>query len=923
MCRALLVALGLGAVLVLPACGGGGGGGSSGTTSGGSGTPVSISGAHVVWLDSTTMVWPSAASGHTYKLFYAANGQINVTSTAVTMADNTGDTLAVGTLSGSQLAQYPQYSGAVALTVPSSIATQIKEVLTDEIVVVQYTGSTAAAATFVQDGPVLDAVYGTQAASAALGLSFDAVTDAPTFRVWAPTAQSVKLNVYDTNAAVTPIQQQAMTLDPVTGIWSYSAPDASWTNVSYYTYTVAAFAGSTLYTSEVSDPYSLSLNANGVHSMVVNLADAAAQPSGWPGAQLPTAAVPTDSVIYELHIRDFSMNDATVPAAHQGKYLAFTDTASLGMTHLAALSAAGLTHVHLLPAFDIASVNELTCTNPVIPASMGAGTEAETAVKNTENSDCFNWGYDPFHYGAPEGSYATDPNNGLVRVREFRQMVQALHGIGLRVVMDVVYNHTSASGQDAQSVLDKVVPGYYHRLDSSGAVENYSCCQDTATERVMMEKLMTDTLKIWAGQYKVDGFRFDVMGMIPKAAMTRALAAVDAVAAADGRGHTYFYGEGWAPNSAVSNVITPATQANLAGTGIGTFNDRMRDAVRGGGPFDTGASIVANQGFISGLCYDVNSTDTATCSGAVATDAAFISQNRASVSLAGNLASFPLRSGVTGAGVDYNGSPAGYTALPQENISYVSVHDNETLFDISEYKHPSTTAPADVARAQVVGLSLVLLSQGVPFLHAGDELLRSKSGDSNSYNSGDYFNRIFWDGSANGWATGLPPDNTGNNAANSTTLAGLLGSRVAPNQAATLAVDAAVIDFLRIRKATDLFRLTRVADINACVSFPDQGAQVHGLIVERIQGTGCVASTTSGFKSVVVLFNASKTAQSFSIPAYAGKLKGTASGNVYLHAAQLAGTDTVLQGGWNFTATASTGTFTAPARSTAVFVEYD
>ncbi|HYL70570.1 MAG TPA: DUF3372 domain-containing protein, partial [Candidatus Dormibacteraeota bacterium] len=449
------------------------------------------------------------------------------------------------------------------------------------------------------------------------------------------------------------------------------------------------------------------------------------------------------------------------------------------------LAAAGLTHVHLLPATDFASIDALSCVNPAIPASTGNGTAAEQAVRATQHSDCYNWGYDPFHYGAPQASYATDPANGLTRVLEFRQMVQALHHMGLRVVLDVVYNHTSASAEDPHSVLDQIVPGYYQRLDGNGSVENYSCCADTATERTMMAKLMVDTLARWAAQYKIDGFRFDIMSMIPKSAMLQALAAVNAVAAADGRGHTYFYGEGWTPNAAVSAGIVPAMQANMAGTGIGTFNDRLRDSVRGG-PSDSGAALTAHQGFVNGLCYDLNAADTADCAGD-AGDALFTLQDRISVGLAGNLAGFPLRPGVTGAQVDYNGRPTGYTQQPQENVVYAACHDNETLFDISQYKHPPSVSVADAGRAQVVALSLVLLAQGVAFVHGGDDLLRSKSGDSNSFDSGDYFNRIYWDGSANNWSVGLPPQNTGNNAANAATLGPLLNSKPVPAMFACIA----------------------------------------------------------------------------------------------------------------------------------------
>ena len=918
------------AVLLLAGCGGGGAPGAGGGSGGGGGNTIVLGHAQAVWLDASTIVWPGADAAHSYKLYYSSSGSLAAGTSDISGSDNPGGVaLATGMLTAAQQAVYPQYASAIALVVPAGTAAQAGALLRDQLGVVQYSGSTPTNGTQVQIGPVLDSLYGASAAGIALGVTFDATTDAPTLRLWAPTASSVQLNVYANAAAQSPVSV-SMTEDPASGVWSYTAADASWTNMTYYTYSVRVFSRAApsslgygaVVTNTVSDPYAVTLNADSTRGMIVNLADAAATPAGWPGALPATSATPTDSVVYELHVRDFSVNDSTVPAAHQGKFLAFTDLASNGMKHLAALAGAGLTHVHLLPATDFSSVDALTCVNPNIPATTGNGTAAELAVIAAQGTDCYNWGYDPFHYGAPQAGYASDPTNGLTRVLEFRQMAQALHQIGMRLVLDVVYNHTSASGQDPHSVLDQIVPGYYHRLDGNGAVESNSCCADTATERTLMARLMIDTLVRWADQYKVDGFRFDTMGLIPKAAMTQALSAVNAVAAADGRGHTYFYGEGWTPGSAVSAVITPATQANMAGTGIGTFNDRLRDGVRGGGPFDTGSALTANQGFINGLCYDPNSSGTPDCSGD-AGDALFTLQNRISVGLAGNLASFPLRAGVDGAQVDYFGSPTGYAQQPQENLVYVACHDNETLFDVSEYKHPASVSVADAGRAQVVGLSLVLLAEGVAFVHGADDLLRSKSGDSNSYNSGDYFNRIHWDGSANNnWSVGLPPQNTGNNAANAATLGPLLNLRPLPDAATIAAVAARFQEFLAIRRATDLFRLASATAINNCVSFPDQGKQVHGLIVEQILGVGCVGATSSGYDSVVVLYNASTSAQSFSLASFAGVAQGTGSGQVSLHPVQRAGSDSTLLSGWKFTSSASSGTFTVPARTSAVFVRY-
>jgi pullulanase-type alpha-1,6-glucosidase len=399
-------------------------------------------------------------------------------------------------------------------------------------------------------------------------------------------------------------------------------------------------------------------------------------------------------------------------------------------------------------------------------------------------------------------------------------------------------------------------------------------------------------------------------------------AALNNVALADGRRANanapgmYLYGEGW---SQAGLSFTNAQQLNMAGTGIGTFNDRLRDAVRGGGPFDSGSAMSSHQGFINGLCYDNN--DGSSCDNQNASltwcdyptsltqqQCLLLLQNRISVGLAGNLGAFQLNTSTTGAKVDYFGNPTGYAGVPQDNISYISVHDNETVFDVSQYKHPSATKSADRARAQVVGLSLVALSQGVPFFHAGDDLLRSKSMDGNSYNSGDYFNRIDWTGASNNWAVGAPPQNTGNNANNLSTMTPLLNNAATAVTGADIAhTTLAFQDFLRIRQDTSMFRLKTAAAVESCVSFPDQGAQQPGLIVMRVSGAASCGDQK--FKSVIILFNANKVAQQFASSAYTGH-------NVALHSLQANGSDVVVK-----TAAFSNGTFSVPARTTAVFVE--
>ena len=391
-----------------------------------------------------------------------------------------------------------------------------------------------------------------------------------------------------------------------------------------------------------------------------------------------------------------------MPEADRGTFNAFTSKNSNGMKHLKALAAAGLTHVHLLPAFDCATINENKAerVEPTIPNAAPDSDQQQVAVTAVADQDGFNWCYDPYHYTVPEGSYATNPE-GVTRILEFRKMVQALHAAKLRVVMDVVYNHTAASGQNAKSVLDKVVPGYYHRLNADGNVETSTCCQNTATEHAMMEKLMLDSLVTWTTMYGVDGFRFDLMGHHMKSNLEKVR---DTLRTIDPS--IIIYGEGWNFGEVANNARgVNATQLNLAGTGIGTFSDRLRDAVRGGGPFDGSNDLVKNQGFINGLYYDPNSAN----SGADTEKAKLLlSADQIRVGLAGNLADYEFtdRNGnvVKGSQVDYNGSPAGYNQDPQEHIIYVEAHDNQTLWDISAYKHAAGVSMADRVRAHNLGI---------------------------------------------------------------------------------------------------------------------------------------------------------------------------------------------------------------------------
>ena len=361
----------------------------------------------------------------------------------------------------------------------------------------------------------------------------------------------------------------------------------------------------------VTDPYSVALTTNAARSVLADLADPALAPNGWQRLRKPALRQPEDSTIYELHVRDFSISDETVPAAHRGTYLAFTDRRSDGMRQLRDLARAGVTSLHLLPANDIATIEEDRSKQQGPPCDLRSfppdSPLQQECVAKVAGTDGYNWGYDPLHHTTPEGSYSTVPD-GPARTLQFRRMVEGINRAGLRVIMDVVYNHTPAAGQDPKSILDRIVPGYYQRLNpATGAVETSTCCSNTATEHLMMGKLLIDSVLTWARQYKVDGFRFDLMGHQPKALMVELRRDLDALTRSrdgvDGK-RIYLYGEGWNFGEVADNArFVQASQLNLAGTGIGTFSDRLRDAVRGGSPFDADPRT---QGFANGLFTDPN-----------------------------------------------------------------------------------------------------------------------------------------------------------------------------------------------------------------------------------------------------------------------------------------------------------------------------
>jgi pullulanase/glycogen debranching enzyme len=873
--------------------------------------------ARAIWLDRRLLAFPDAPADGVFKLYHSATGAI-AAPVGGKVAGSMG-ALTLGLFTGSvpaPLAERFKWVGAgPVLQVMDDDVAKMGELHRGQLVLVQEDAQgIVRAATRVQVAGALDDLYAAAGNLDKLGVDIagDAAHKRTSFTVWAPTAQQAAVCVYNgTGGSAHAVYQ--MRFDPATGAWSAAlAGDLSG---KYYKYAVdvpvdgAAAAGSNtggIVRNLVTDPYSISLNTDSKRSYIARLDAPRLKPAGWDAAPAPqTVRNPTDMVVYELHVRDFSINDASVPQGLRGKYAAFTRTESNGMRHLAALAKSGLTDIHLLPVYDIGSVPEVGCA---VPKPSGApDSEAQQAlVKKTAETDCFNWGYDPYHYNAPEGSYATDPSDGARRVVEFREMVDSLHKLGLRVGMDVVFNHTFSAGQVEKSVLDRVVPGYYHRLNAAGGIERSTCCDNTATENRMMGKLMIDSVALWATQYKIDSFRFDLMGHQPRAVMEQLQQTVNAAA-----GHpVQLLGEGWNFGEVADGArFVQASQLSLNGSGIGTFNDRTRDAVRGGSAGDAGEALFARQGWINGLVVDPNGH-------AGKHDEAELlrAADMVRAGLAGSIRSYPLQTFddkvVPLASIDYGGQPAGYASEPSEVVNYVENHDNQTLYDIDVFKLPASTSSQDRARVQVLGMAVDAFAQGIAYFHAGIDVLRSKSLDRNSFNSGDWFNRLDWTYRDNYFGTGLPPaEDNGKDYALLKPLLGNHAFKPAPNDIA-FARDA-FRDLLAIRASSSLFRLPTAAEIRRRLRFFNTGSNQNPTVVAaHLDGEGY---SGAAFKGISYFINVDKVGHTVTDEQAAGKA-------MRLHPVFLA------PGAADKRATQAsfdpaTGSFNIPPRTAVVFVE--
>jgi len=863
---------------------------------------VSTTDAKAYWLTSKLIQWPQVDAGGTFKLYHSATAQITAVKDGKVAGADGSITLDrfTGTVPSAVATRFKFIGSGVVLAVKDADATQLAELHKKQLLLVQEDASgNVQNATSAQTPGALDDLYAAAANVNDLGVKI--ASGQTTFKLWAPTAQKVTVFTYDSGTGEAKTID-ALAFDAATGVWSVSkAGDLSG---KYYRFAVEVFVrGAGIVRNLVTDPYSVSLTTDSKRSYIADLGAANLKPAGWDGAPTSTkVAAQTDMAIYELHVRDFSANDATVSTANRGKYLAFTESGSNGMKHLKALADAGLTDVHLLPTYDLASVPEAGCTTPT-PAGAADAETQQAAVSATAGTDCFNWGYDPYHYNAPEGSYASDAADGAKRIVEFRQMVLGLKNAGLRVGLDVVYNHTTASGQNEKSVLDRIVPGYYHRLNSAGKVETSTCCDNTATEHLMMGKLMSDSVLQWARDYKLDSFRFDIMGHQPRAVMEAMKSRLKTTLGRD----VQLIGEGWNFGEVTDGArFVQASLYSLNGSGIASFNPIIRDAVRGGGCCDSGAALVSNQGFVSGLFYDPNASG----AGRSKTDLMWLG-DQLKASLAGSLRSYSFTTHwdatVTAESL---GNNIGWSTQPDEVVNYVENHDNLTLFDVLALRLPTTTSREDRARVQLLANAINAFSQGVAYFHAGTDLLRSKSLDRNSYDSGDWFNRIDWSAQDNYFGTGAPRQ--ADNGADWALLKPFLANaaiKPAPGDIAWMRD--AFRDLLKIRASSTLFRLRTADDIKSRLKFLNTGAGQNPVVLAgTLDGNGYAGA---GFKRIVYLINVDKNAQTLTATSEIGQA-------LVLHPVHRAAgaADQRVATGASFDS--ATGRFTLPARSAAVFV---
>ena len=494
-------------------------------------------------------------------------------------------------------------------------------------------------------------------------------------RLWAPTALEVLFRLYASAEATEPFQVISMTKSEA-GTWT-CAPEGNFEKF-LYTFQVCDAKG---WLNECPDIGAKSTGVNGLRGMIIN--PDLSNPVNWENDRRCSVTRPTDMVIYELHVRDFTVSpDSGV--RHRGKYLGLAESGtkspqgySTGLDHLLEL---GITHVHLLPVADFYTVDE------------------------TQTSPQYNWGYDPINFNTPEGWYSTNPYDGYSRIREVKEMVQSLHRQNIGVIMDVVYNH---SGLIFDSWFNQLVPGYYYRQKEDGSLSDASGCgNELASERAMVRKFIVDSVAWWAEEYHFDGFRFDLMGIIDIETMNQVRKRLDQIDPG-----IFLYGEGWTAAESPFPENLRATKLNTPRLDrISSFCDDMRDGLKGT-PFNR-----YSQGFISGLT---------------------LREEKLKFSMAGAIQHPQIF-------YDYvDSSRQPWANDPSQCVNYVSCHDNYTLFDKLQYSCPEASAE-EIEKMTRLALGIILTAQGVPFLHSGVEMHRTKGGHHDSYRSPDEVNQIEW-----------------------------------------------------------------------------------------------------------------------------------------------------------------------------------
>lgn len=515
-----------------------------------------------------------------------------------------------------------------------------------------------------------------------LGASYS--KKATTFKVWSPNAASVRVNIFehgsDNEGDAGSIMSRAMSLDKTTGVWSVTI-NGDLLN-KYYTYSVTH--GKT--TKETADVYAKACGVNGQRSMVVDLSTT--NPDGWENDKHVLVQNQTDASVWEISVADFSSSESSgVSEANRGKYLAFTEEGTTvngvqgaSSTCVDYLKKLGVKYVQIMPFYDFGSVDE---------------------SKNI--MDQYNWGYDPVNYNCPEGSYSTNPKKGEVRIKECKQMIQALHNAGIGVIMDVVYNHTYTS----DSWLQRTVPNYYYRMNNDGTFSNGSgCSNDTASEHLMFRKYMIDSVTYWASEYHIDGFRFDLMGLHDVTTMNSIRTALDNLYADGSGSQILMYGEAWNMATNCDEGTVLASQKNLKQLSdrIGAFDDTIRDAIKG----STGG-----------------------------TDGAFVQKGSRRAN---------LKTGIAG----QSDTTTGWANVPSQCVTYASCHDNLCLYDKlvgSVYGADGKYRKRyeDLVAMNKLSAAIVITSQGIPFSLGGEEFCRSKDGDENSYASSRKENMLDWE----------------------------------------------------------------------------------------------------------------------------------------------------------------------------------